>query len=317
MLLSSILALGLGIAVEGGGGCPDAEVVRARLATLLPPGVGAKAHVAHLVLAGDSLDVELLGRGGELLGSKRLSFSTESCAARAQAVAVILAAWEVQVQGIALDLPRAPPPPLPPLPTMPAAAPSTSSPVQVSQQPPRAAEAVAARPAPPAKLALEVGAGALGSVAGGQLAFGGLVTALLGPRQGLWIVVADLEGIGDHALPVDGGFAQWDRFALGVGPGLRLRWRWLAFETYAVASVSWLQLRGLGFSADQAGNDVDVSVGLGLRIAATFRKLHPWLGVRVDDWLRGERVQVSGLSGSSPLPDLEVLTGLGCDVDLH
>ena len=309
MILTSILAFGLTISVEGGNGCPSPELVQAQLASVLPHDLqGSKAHVARLEPAGEALTLDLRSASGELLASKRLDVSGDTCAARARVIAVILAAWELHLQGLSLGLPE--PPPAAPAPPV-GLPPKSAAPPRIAAPPAPKKDAAA-----PSRLALELGAGGLGSIAGGQLAFGGLVTAVLGPRQGLWILVADLEGLGNHSMPYGVGSANWYRFALGVGPGLRLRWRWLAVEAYGIASVSFLQIQGVGFTSDQGAGDVDVSVGLGLRVAATFSRWHPWVGVRVDDWLRGERVQVSGLPGPSPLPNVEVLPGLGCDLDL-
>ncbi len=309
MTTGSLLALALAVSVGGGSDCPAPGAVEARLAPLLPHDQeGAPEHAATVERQGDEVAVQLRARDGELLASKKLQLAAQSCLGRARTVAVLLAAWELRLRGQGPELllpapPAPPPPPPPPPPAMIVAKPAPPPPA----------------PPAPGRLALEIGAGGLASIVAGQPAFGGLVTALLGPREGLWVVAADLEGIGNHSMPYgngSAGSAQWNRFVLGLGPGLRLRWRRLTVEGHVMASASWLQLQGSGFSSDQRGGDLDVSVGAGLRVAASFGKLHPWVGVRLDAWLRGESVQVVGLSGPAPLPNLEVLPALGCDLDV-
>ncbi|MHB8416636.1 MAG: hypothetical protein ACYDCL_01070 [Myxococcales bacterium] len=312
MLLPSVLAVALAISIEGGSTCPAPDLVQERLAPLLPRDQqAAQAHVARIERSGDDLVVELRNRGGELLASRRLRLAGDSCAARAKTIAVLLAAWEVRLRGVDAELPAPVPVPAP------APAPPPPPPAAATRAAPPAAVATRKVDAAPRRIALELGAAALASITSGQVAFGGLVTAVLGPSRGLWVLVADLDGVGNHTAQYGGaGLAEWYRFGLGLGPGLRLRWRWVIVEGDAMVSVSWLQIQGVGFSNDQASGDVDVAMGGGLRIATSVGKLHPWVGVRVKGWLRGERVQVSGLAGPQQLPNVEVLPALGCDLDL-
>src|SRR5687767_7906503 len=95
--LLALLALS-SFEVEGGGSCPDPEAVKARLAELSIEG----AHVVQLRVLTDRLQVRLLDARGALVGERDL-MRNSSCEELAEATAVLVSAWTIDVP--ALELP--------------------------------------------------------------------------------------------------------------------------------------------------------------------------------------------------------------------
>ncbi len=90
--------------VQGESVCPRPDEVARALDPLLVPGDRGAIHGrAELVPDGPSLRLRLLRPDGTLLSEKRLS-AEPSCAAMAETVAVVLAAWVAQLQA---DMPYA------------------------------------------------------------------------------------------------------------------------------------------------------------------------------------------------------------------
>jgi hypothetical protein len=235
------------------------------------------------------LTIELWEQSGVLLARRTVAISeSTSCSEQAHEAAVILAAWEVRLQAGELEMPELPKPP-----------PPTQAPE-------------------PRPLGLEVGAGALLSLVKGQAAFGGTATMVLGGERTPWIGVLSLNGVGTHSVPVPPGSVEWDRLALALGPGYRWRFGAFALEPSASFAMCFLHMIGRGFNPDHAANDYDLALGLGVRLSLAADRLRPWVGASVSDWLRGQRVEVTGL-GTPPvqIPKVEFLLALGLSFQLQ
>jgi hypothetical protein len=279
----------MGVQIEGASGCPDPSEIHERMRPLLPPALWAsEAHHARIERTGSELSIELSEQTGLVLARRKVTIApATSCADQAGEVAVILAAWEVRLQGGDLempDLPRPPPPPEPP--------PVTPS-------------------------GLEVGAGALMSLVKGQAAFGGMGTLVLGGESTPWIGALAVTAVGTHSIPVSTGSAEWDRLALMLGPGLRLRWGAFAFEPSVSVALCWIRIRGAGFHPNEIANDWDLGLWGGARLSVAAGSFRPWFSASIGDWLRGQEVQITGLPGGPVhLPNVELLLALGLSFEL-
>ena len=159
-MTAMVLALWLahsGMEVTGDSTCPTPAEVREQLAALAPAPDGDAAvkpplHRVNISGAGPSVHVELLDLDGQLVAERTLE-RTGSCSDVAEAVAVILAAWEAKFNpNVATPVVRAPDAqPYEPV----------SSPV-VEAAPPQPS-----RPVP-----FDAGLALLASIAGGEAAFG-------------------------------------------------------------------------------------------------------------------------------------------------
>jgi hypothetical protein len=273
-----------------------------------------------------------------------------SCAEQARAIAVLLAAWESELQlqrssvpeltrpevavvtdaGPASSLEGSPLGASPPAAVLDAGAPSAgpavpaASPVPVAVVTPTVLPAAARVPAAvertasiPNPFSLVVGGGPLATVANGQLSFGGVGRAALGRVDSPWLVVFEVSGLGQHSQPLGDGTALWSRFSAGLGGGVRLRWRAFFAEAYALFDGALIQLSRQGFQPDApATSDLDLGLSAALRLGATLGPLRPWLGFRADFWLRGQEVSAPPLAKAQQLPMMELIPALGLDFEL-
>jgi hypothetical protein len=278
----------MGVQIEGASGCPDPSEIHERMRPLLPPALWAsELHHARIERTGSELSIELSEQTGLVLARRKVTIGpATSCSDQAGEVAVILAAWEVRLQGGDLEMPDLPRPPPPPPP----------------------------EPSPPS--GLEVGAGALVSLVKGQAAFGGEGTLVLGGESTPWIGALALTAVGTHSVPISPGQAEWDRLALMLGPGLRLRFGALALEPSVSFALCWIRIRGEGFSTNKIANDWDLGLWAGVRLSLAAGSFRPWFGASIGDWLRGQQVEVDGLTGTEHLPNVELLLALGLSFEL-
>jgi hypothetical protein len=285
-----ILALGMGMRIEGSSGCPDPSEIHERMRPLLTASLWAsEAHRARIERSGDQLTIDLTDQDGLPLARRTVAMApATSCSDQAGEVAVILAAWEVRLQGGDLGMPDLPKPPPPP--------------PEVSP--------------PPKPSGLQLGAGALMSLVQGQAAFGGMGTLVLGGESSPWIGALSLTAVGAHSLSIEPGLAKWDRLSLVGGPGIRLRWGALALEPSLAFALCWIQIHGVGFTTVQTANDYDLGLWAGLRLSVALGSLRPWFSASIGDWLRGQQVQVNGLGAPVKLPNVQLLLALGLSFEL-
>jgi hypothetical protein len=175
---------------------------------------------------------------------------------------------------------------------------------------PEAAEQSTAR-----SLTLDVGAGILGSLAGGHWALGGMGELVVGNRSSPWIGVLSITAVGNHSLVLGSGTAEWSRFAFNVGPGMRFHLGDFALDPYVLLSPAWLHLRGSGFIDPTTANGFDLGLGGGARLSVSWHRLRPWVAFGVVDWLLNPQVLAHGLDAAESLPNVEILLQVGLSFD--
>jgi hypothetical protein len=279
-----VLLAGL-VEVEGATACPSPAEVARRLGPLLPDlpsgdrSSDAPGHRARLANVDGTLEVELFGPADEALGTRRLT-GGDSCAGLADAAAVVIAAWEAELQ------PVAPP-------------------------------ALSLGPALRASRARwEVAGGFAASLAlGGApvVAPGGIVEGSFAARRWRGLAVrAAVVGEGARDLALGPGAVSWTRaLAVGVGPRYRLVARAARFDFHVEPLVAWVHVAGAGFPTDLGADGVDAGIGGGVRASLQLGPSAFWVGVSAAAWLRRQRVHVDVLNLDGELPRFELDFGAG------
>jgi hypothetical protein len=245
-----MLATLVAVVVEGTSACPTPAAVEQSLRPLLPEG---GRDVVRLEAQDGTLQVTLVRADGSNAGRRTLG-GEHTCQELAEAVAVMIAAWQSDLAG---ERALAPPP------------------VAVVATPP---PPVIPRPRP----SWEVGAGLGGTLSGAAVAPALLLlgdVSLLGPLgAGARI---GLDGNRNAALP--GGSARWRRATLAVGPRVRYGER-LAAEAHLGPALGWLHIAAQGFDAPQGHDAVVGGLEGELRLSWRQRGLRPWLALGAAFW---------------------------------
>lgn len=263
------------IEVAGEINCPTAREVEAKLARLL----GAewherhpsRRHVVRVDSIGDGIRIQMHSKTGELLGERSVP-AQGPCEELASAIAVIIAAWEAQLE------PAEPPTP----------------PVVRPPEQPWSAEmglglGLSLTPGPPSALAA---AGAL--------------EASMGTRDhGLGGVLALLAST-SREVPLGSGHVNWQRFALALGPRYRLTSESPRVDLFAVATLALVSVAGAGYSTNSAALGFDVGAGVGVRTTLSQGPLVPWLKLEGRGWFRRQEAWVTGIEGLALLPNFEL-----------
>jgi len=315
MVLVTLLSTLSGIGVRGNASCPTPEALAAALEGLIAPAPGsgsARPDVVELAGHGASVTVRLTSAGGDLVGEKRLP-ERLSCADRAQAAAVIVAAWEAHLRGVAGPIaPRAvgvraatePPPVTVARPAAPAPA---SPPAGGAAQPSARGPA-----APPAwvPIQLETSAALFASVTADGVVPGGIFEVAVARGDAPLALDVGAVIIGAHGTGVASGRGVWRRFGGVVELDSRSRWRSLALHMYGGAALTAVTVTGESFPS--TGNDTlfDPGIVVGLRLALVAR-LAPWLGASAVSWPRAHTLLVGGSPASADLPQFEAWLGGG------
>src|SRR5262249_35110204 len=153
---------------------------------------------------------------------------SERCDDLAQAAAIVIAAWEAELEpriASHVDLPR------------PARAPVVA-----------AAETTAAPGGSPARF--DLGLALLGSLAGGQLAPGARISGWVAPasrRVGLGVAVSGATAR-SAAVGTQTGAARWTRVAFGAGPDARFEVGGTMLDAHAQVLAGVLQVEGVGLT---------------------------------------------------------------------
>jgi hypothetical protein len=232
---------------------------------------------------GDSVQITLARADGSPAEVRWIPASA-SCDDLAGAVAVVVATWRGELRA-----------------TLPA--PALEEPARATRAPPATADTTLC----------DLGAGALALVSDPGSTVGALADAsLFGCQAGLGGQLA-LLGSDTRSLSLDGGRADFTRFALAVGPRYRLRASGWRADLELQALVAVLLLNGSGYPVAYQNRDVDPGLAIGLRVGAPTR-LYPWLRVAVVDWLREQTAHLAGHSDTVTLPRLELLLALGVDL---
>jgi hypothetical protein len=279
--------------------------VEAQLRVLAPGALGASSqHLVMLESRADGIQVRLFGGDGRLLEDRFLPGSA-SCGEWALAVAALLVTWETD-----LSAPDA----APPAPATPAAAPPAPRPEPPAAQP--------SRP-PEDRWRGEIGLGVSGSLASdGAFAPGGELRAGLAPPRGPWGGELTLTGTGLRSLPVAGGSASWQRFALGLGGHGTLGSGALQLELGGEFLFGLLNSKGKGFAVPLTVQAFDPGIGFYSRGVWRFaRSWLAWVQLGASFWPKTQEVQV--VTGSATLTttkvppvDLSLTLGLSLAGDL-
>jgi hypothetical protein len=289
-VVTFLLSLWLALDIQGTLTCPTPGEVSHQLARLVPEGKPSERASRAYLSAGDGfVNIELLDHQGGLMSERRLDRSG-SCAELAEAVAVILAAWQAQLS-------------------------PTVSPTAME---PSAPTSVLAAPFPaqtkPAVL-FDAGIAALSSIVDGQAAWGAKLEGSLTPfPHGLGFhVAASLSSRHTRsveALPSTTAEARWLRPALAAGPNLRLQGNRLALDIHGNAVLALLHINGSGLGKSTSDTTVQVGMAAGLRGLWTWTGGAVWVGADLFGYPGQDNLTI-GDERKGRLPHLEIQASLG------
>jgi hypothetical protein len=282
--------------VVGSGDCPAPAEVSRRLTEMLPTGAGdptgrTAPHRARIVHTESGVHVELLLPNDEQIAARDLS-ADGSCDDLAAAVAVVIAAWEAELDPhltARVDLPA---PRIMTAPTVRAAATPAS---------------------PPQSLSFEVGLALIASLAGGQLAPGAGVGGWIAPADWRLGLGLDLSGTTARSASVGSraDAARWTRFGLGLGPEAHLDVRGALVDLRAQSLVALLRVEGVGLSTTTSGSSTQLGAGAGVRVGWPWENVAPWIGADALIWPGHDSLVVGGLPAMGALPRFELQLSVG------
>jgi hypothetical protein len=283
-----LLALWLALDIHGDTTCPTPPEVSQHLARLTPEGgKGEQAPHAYLSPREGSVNIVLLGPDGGPLAERRLDRSG-SCAEMAEAVAVILAAWQAKFS-----------PTVSPADFQPAlSAPTVVAPSPVSV---------------PRRFLFDAGLALLTSVVGGELVLGAKLEGVLSPfAHGLGFHLA-LSMASNHTQTISSPplEAQWIRPALSAGPNLRLHSDSLALDLHGDAVLAILHVKGSGLKDTASDTSVRFGLAAGLRGLWTWETGAAWVGADLLGFLGQDNLTVGNYGPVGRLPNLEIQVSLG------
>jgi hypothetical protein len=280
-----------GVEVVGDGACPDPSEVSRRLAQISPaadPFAPAERR-ARVSRDQRAVHVELLDAAGERLGDRDLD-AGEGCDDLAQAVAVVIAAWQAELDPRVVSRVDLPPP-------------ARTTPI---------ASAVAATPRGSTP-SFDLGLGLLASVTGGQVSAGARVEGWIAPpggHLGLGVAVSGATARSEPVGPLTGA-ARWTRVALGAGPEARFEAGRTLLGAHAQLLAGVLHVEGVGLETDASDTTVQLGAGAGVQIGRPWGNATPWIGVDVLYWPGHDRLEIAGQAAQGELPHLEVQVALG------
>jgi hypothetical protein len=299
-LVWAALATG-GLEVTGDSTCPAPADVASRLAGLAPahaaePAPAPEASTARVIVThdGTALRLELLGPDTNELAARELS-ADGSCDDLAAAAAVVIAAWEADLDprlAIGVALPARPP-------AAPTPAPSS----------------VVTTPAPPApetsRSRLELGLGLVVSDVGGDTEPGAMLIGALGRGEvgldtSLQAAISRPASVGALA-----NVASWTRVTLAAGPAWQPHRDDVWLDLHALALLGILHVSGQGLANPGSDTTAQLGVGAGARVAQVTAYAAVWLGLDVLGWPGTQRLLVTNVPEQGRLARLEVVGSLG------
>lgn len=285
-----LFALWLALDVQGTSTCPTPNEVSQHVARLLPETQSSERSSRATLSSGEGfVGIQLLGPEGGVLAERQLDRSG-SCADMAEAVAVILAAWQAQFS------------------------PTISPTVIESAAPTPSGTTPLPEVAPPQPFLFDAGLAALTSIAGGEAALGGKLEGALTPfASGLGFHIAtSLSSSHEQTTTASDVQAQWIRPALSVGPNLRLQGSRLALDIHGDAVLALLRIKGSGSGLKENASDTTVQAGLaaGVRGLWTWNRAAAWVGADLLGFPGQDNLTV-GIYREGQLPHLEIQVALG------
>jgi hypothetical protein len=316
--LVGMLAANVVVDVESPTECMSAAAISGRLASLLPPDREAGdprrgPDVARIARSGEGptdLWLTLTRADGTSLGARKLP-GQRGCMQLVDLVAVMIGSWEFSAgdsawgEGLGLGLGRTP----------------TASVLDPAPASAPAAEALARAPEPtsgPAHdhLALEMGAGAGAMLLGGVTRSAG-VELLGGPARGpLWVRFA-LADQAARTRALAPGQIAWQRYLATAGVSWRFGVRDDADRRWAIAldgaaAAALATLTGAGFLENRSRSYIELGLDAGVRVGRRLGStLTLYAEVRGRAWSQRQRAIVDGVPGSSELPRVDLIGGIG------
>jgi len=276
----------------GIGHCPDPVQVERKLDELGAPRGAAPSPVGEVnEFAARELRLRLLDANGEVLSERTLAVGS-SCASRAQASAVVFAAWQTEFTATSIPFPEPP------------AAQATPPPhVEAQIEAPRQAA-----------LLLELRAGLGAGFTADQVEPGlRLEAALLrrrGPRSGPWSAeLAVTLGL-PREEPLGTGAARWMRSSVALGGAYRWETSSVNIHVEAGAVLTYLTAHGVQLATSRSASAWDGGLRAGLRLVLPVAA-NPWLLLDFTVWPLARALELSGTPASYELPRTEVGLALG------
>jgi hypothetical protein len=293
--------------VAAEGACPSVGQVERHLAELIPATAaspsGGQRHRASFTRGERGIHVELHSADALLIAQRDLA-AEGSCDELASALAVVIAAWEAELDPRLANGVELPASPAPEAPTLPAPrAPRVILPRRVvPPSPPRR---------PPPRYAL--GLSFFASRAGGDLAPGARIEGSLAPGGWGLGVTAGLSTTGERTQDVGGmaGAARWVRTVLAVGPRYSFGGGGAVLDIQAQALVGLLRVEGVALPVTTSDSSVELGTAAGLRAGWSWGTTAAWLGFDALVWPGRADLQIGGLPDRGTLPRLDLQLGAG------
>jgi len=272
-MTSVLLALWLALNIQGNLDCPSPAEVSLNLAGLVPGHEAGPASGPHAYLSGGqgSITIELLDPDGGLLAERRLE-RAGSCTEMAEAVAVILAAWQAKFSPSALP--------------------------EIGSKGPVLFDVGVA-----ALTSLVSGKSAFGAKLEGVLS---PFANLLGFH--LAVSAASNHTQTSSAPPVE---AQWLRPALSLGPNLRLRGHTFALDVHSDAVLALLHVKGAGLTRTSSDTGAQYGFAAGVRGLWMWDHAAAWIGTDLFVYPGQDTLTVGNGEKVGQLPHLEIQVSLG------
>jgi hypothetical protein len=308
-LLLPVLLASPAVSVEGSAECPSPAEVSEKLAAIMAvPEIEGPGDRVTVSSSESGVTVALRTAEGAVLGERSVS-AGGTCDERARAAAVIIAAWLTDIHPeYRNSLPQEPPPPAPT--ALPEAAPAEAKPVETKSKapPPRPHE-----PAPARRFSFAVAAGIQYSEPGVTPAFE------LSSRFAL-----EETGFGAFAfalvtLPLERAIGAGNslsfRWPVGAGPLFRLRAGSTLVDFGVAPAVGWLHVEGKDFEANESDDAAVVGALLGVRAAANWTFVRPFVSAGLLGWFTRSTVVAHAPEAAFVLPFVEATFLLGLSVD--
>jgi hypothetical protein len=287
-----------GMEVTGDSTCPTPDEVRDQLAVLVsaPDGDAASKpalHNANISSTGSSVYVELLDLDGQLVAERTLA-RTGSCSDVAEAVAVVISAWEAKFN--------------PNVET-----PVVQAPAAQPYEPMSRSVVEAARPQPRGRALFDAGLAGLVSIAGGEAALGARLEGCFFSANGSLGLDVALSATATHtqAIATPASAAQWTRAALSAGPSYRLRRDALMLDLHAGPVLALLHVQGSGLSSAASDTSTQLGVQAGLRGLWARNNAAGWLGIDVYTYPGQDRLTIGNYGEVGQLPHVEAQIAFG------
>jgi hypothetical protein len=241
------------------------------------------------------VNIEMVGLDGGVLAERRLE-RTAPCNELAEAVAVIVAAWQAEFSPALAAHEVESPLPVPPVG------------VAVSS-----AKVESSRP-----LAFDVGIGVLTSIIGGEVLWGAKLQGAVFPFASPLGLDVALAATATHTQSTSASpavAARWTRPSLSLGPDLRLRGRSVALDLHGNVVLALLHVQGSGLSQPTSDTGVQFGLAAGLRGLWTWNKGTLWVGADIFAYPGQDRLTLGKQGGSEEdvgqLPHLELQVAVG------